>query len=347
MRVSPHPPVSSGPLTGVAAAESSAEFSAFYELQARLRSELDKPVLRLIGDLTGVRLQVLWHRPLDDQKPNESPIPCPQARQLASANRGQPARCVACFQQRWKPALAPASQSQPFLGQCGRANLCAGLQAEQLCPLTLVLQTRVAARAASTPHVSRGSAPRIGIKHAGKSVFPAAFDHAVVLVRLLLHDLEATAQARLARSAADHPLPTANPTHLEAARLNGELAHPLAGPPKSTFQAGSNHHARRLVEAMRDYVQAHFSRPLGLNDVASAMNMNASYVSALFSQTTGVTFHRFLEEVRLSKARELLRDPRQRIGEVAEATGYASPDAFRHAFKTHESLSPEAWRARL
>ncbi len=98
---------------------------------------------------------------------------------------------------------------------------------------------------------------------------------------------------------------------------------------------------------MRDYVQAHFSRPLGLNDVASAMNMNASYVSALFSQTTGVTFHRFLEEVRLSKARELLRDPRQRIGEVAEATGYASPDAFRHAFKTHESLSPEAWRARL
>ena len=75
------------------------------------------------------------------------------------------------------------------------------------------------------------------------------------------------------------------------------------------------------------------------------MKMNTSYLSTLLSQTTGVTFHHFLEEVRLSKAKELLRDPRNRIGEVACAIGYASPDAFRHAFKAHEGLSPEAWRA--
>jgi len=40
----------------------------------------------------------------------------------------------------------------------------------------------------------------------------------------------------------------------------------------------------------------------------------------------------------------LLRDPRNRVGEVACAAGYACPDAFRHAFKAHEGLSPEAWR---
>jgi two-component system response regulator YesN len=75
------------------------------------------------------------------------------------------------------------------------------------------------------------------------------------------------------------------------------------------------------------------------------MKMNASYRSALFSQTTGVTFHHFLEEVRLSKAKALLRDPRNRVGEVACAAGYACPDSFRHAFKAHEGLSPETWRA--
>jgi two-component system response regulator YesN len=73
--------------------------------------------------------------------------------------------------------------------------------------------------------------------------------------------------------------------------------------------------------------------------------MNATYLSALFSQTTGETFHHFLEEIRLSKAKELLRYPRNRVGEVACAAGYASPDAFRHAFKAHESLSPGVWRA--
>jgi methylphosphotriester-DNA--protein-cysteine methyltransferase len=46
-----------------------------------------------------------------------------------------------------------------------------------------------------------------------------------------------------------------------------------------------------------------------------------------------------------AKAKELLRDPRSRVGEAARAAGYASPDSFRHAFKAHEGLSPEHWRA--
>jgi two-component system response regulator YesN len=96
---------------------------------------------------------------------------------------------------------------------------------------------------------------------------------------------------------------------------------------------------------MLDFVHQHYHRPIGLGDLASAMKMNASYLSALFSQTTGVTFHQFLEEVRLSKAKELLRDPRNRVREAACAAGYASPDSFRRAFKAHERLSPEAWRA--
>jgi two-component system response regulator YesN len=96
---------------------------------------------------------------------------------------------------------------------------------------------------------------------------------------------------------------------------------------------------------MLDYMHQHSSCPINLNELALAMNRNPSYLSALFSQTTGVPFHQYLEDIRLSRARELLRDPRNRICEVARAAGYASPDAFRHAFRAHEGLSPSAWRA--
>ena len=58
-----------------------------------------------------------------------------------------------------------------------------------------------------------------------------------------------------------------------------------------------------------------------LAQVPRRMQMNASYLSALFSQTTSVTFYQFLEEVRLSKAKALLGDPRNRVGEVACAAG--------------------------
>jgi two-component system response regulator YesN len=149
----------------------------------------------------------------------------------------------------------------------------------------------------------------------------------------------------MARSGLDNALRRLKHTSSEAARLRGELRHRLPGLPGSTVQPGLGSHAQRLVDVMLDFVHQHYHRPVSLDDLASAMRMNASYLSALFSQTTGVTFHQFLEEVRLSKAKALLRDPRNRVGEAARAAGYASPDAFRHAFKAHEGLSPEAWRA--
>jgi AraC-like DNA-binding protein len=230
--------------------------------------------------------------------------------------------------------LSPANRGGRFIGQCGITNFCACLQVDNLCPLTLVLQARLA------PHTSRIT------HHASRQpLSPAAFHHAVALARLILHDLASTAQARIAGSGLDSALRRLSHAQIEAARLRGELRQRLPGLPAATVQPGLASHAQELVKAMLDYVHQHCHRPISLDDLASAMRMNASYLSALFSQTTGVTFHQFLEEVRLSQAKELLRDPRNRIGEVAGASGYASPDAFRHAFKAHERLSPEAWRA--
>ncbi|MGD0061588.1 MAG: AraC family transcriptional regulator [Verrucomicrobiia bacterium] len=309
------------------------------------RNRLREPMLRLIPQLTGLRLHVVWHRPLDFQGPDELPVLCPRARQRTAANGRPPRSCEFCLRWRWKRALSPDNRGRRFIGPCGTTNFCACLQVDKVCPLTLVLQARVASRSPSPHRVSQGKNTRFRARHDGEPVSPAAFDHAVALARLILHVLESSARARMARDRLDNTLRRLNTTRTEATRLRGELRHRLPGLPESTVQPFLGSHAQKIVDAMLDYVHQHYLRPISLDDLASAMNMNASYLSALFSQTTGVTFHHFLEEVRLSKARELLRDPRNRIGEVARAAGYASPDAFRHAFKAHEGLSPEAWRA--
>ena len=324
------------------------EFFAFNECQDLFRKQLGEPMLRLIPQLTGLRLHVLWHRPLDFQGPGEMPVLCPMARQRTGAKGRRPnpdIRCRGCLQRCWKPALSAANQGRQFIGPCGITNFCACLQVDKVCPLTLVLQAAVAPHSPSPHRVSRGGNTRFRAEHAGEPVSPAAFHHAMALARLILHDLESTARARMAGSGLANALGRLSNTRTEATRLRGELRHRLPGLPESTVQPRLGSHAQKIVEAMLDYVHRHGHRPISLDEVASAMKMNASYLSALFSQTTGVTFHHFLEEVRLSKARELLRDPRNRVGEVARAVGYASPDAFRHTFKAHEGLSPEAWRA--
>jgi len=347
------------------------ELFAFKECQDLFRRCLTEPMLGLIAQLTGLRLHVLWHHPLDFQGPGEIPVLCPRARQQAGAHGGRPnldTRCRGCLQRRWKLALSLANQGRRFVGPCGATNFCACLQVDNVCPLTLVLQARVAPRSFPGSHelgqgenisdrekisrlqrssraVGRGRNIPFSAGHVGEPVSLAAFDHAVALARLILHDLESTARARIARGGLDNALRRLNNTRTEATRLRGELRHRLPDLPESAVQPPVGSHAQKIVDAMLNYVHQHYLRPISLGDLASAMNMNACYLSTLFSQTTGVTFHQFLEEIRLAKARELLRDPRNRVGEVAGAAGYASPDAFRHAFKAHEGLSPEAWRA--
>jgi YesN/AraC family two-component response regulator len=95
---------------------------------------------------------------------------------------------------------------------------------------------------------------------------------------------------------------------------------------------------------MLNYIHEHYSHPVELHDLAAAMNLNASYVSSLFSTTLGVTFHRYLEEFRLAQAQDLLRDPAKRVSEVAYAVGYSNPGHFRNVFTTRVGIPPSAWR---
>ena len=343
------------------------ELFTFKECEDLFRARLTGPLRRLVAQLTGLRLHVLWHSPLEFQGHRAMPILCPKAQQRPSANSQPPKRCVSCLLRGWKPAFSVGSQGRRFIGRCGATNFCVALEVDKVCPLTLVLQTRVASLNAETQRVaeerrekelsatlceslrlgvkSPQTASKLGLSSAGEPVSPAAFHRAVALVRLILHDLASTAHARLARSGLEKAMRRLNHTQTEVARLREEMHHRLPGLPESTVQPGLQSHAQNLVDAMFNYVHQHYFRPIGLGDLASAMKMNASYLSALFSQTTGVTFHHFLEEVRLSKAKALLSDPRNLVCDVACAAGYASPDAFRHAFKAHEGLSPETWRA--
>jgi len=321
------------------------ELFTFKECRDLFRRRQTEPTLRLIHQLTGLHLHIVWHRPLDFHEPGEMPVLCPRARQQTGAKGRQPKCCESCLKRRWKFALSPANRGRRFIGQCGATNFCAFLLVDKACPLTLVLQARVTPCSPLPQSADQGKNTRFLPQHVGEPVSVAAFHHAVALVRLILRDLESTVQARIARNGLENALRRLNDTQTEVALLRGELRRRLPGLPESTVQPILGNHARKLVDAMRDYVHQHYFHPINLKELASAMKMNSSYLSDLFSQTTGVAFHQFLEEVRLSKARELLRDPQNRIREVADATGYASPDAFRHAFKAHEGLSPEAWRA--
>ncbi len=110
----------------------------------------------------------------------------------------------------------------------------------------------------------------------------------------------------------------------------------------------SQHHGQHgpLIQLAKEYIEHHYADPeLSLNEVAARVNLSASHFSAVFSQETCQTFKEHLTEVRLNKAKELLRMTTLRSADIAYQVGYNDPHYFSSVFKKNTGLSPIEFRS--
>jgi two-component system response regulator YesN len=109
-------------------------------------------------------------------------------------------------------------------------------------------------------------------------------------------------------------------------------------------QTGRQHAS--VIQQARQYVERHYMDPnMSLNEVAAQVNHNPSYLSAVFSQETGTTFKEYLTEIRMKKAKELLRTTNARSSEIACRIGYNDPHYFSYVFRKNTGLTPTDFRA--
>ncbi len=93
----------------------------------------------------------------------------------------------------------------------------------------------------------------------------------------------------------------------------------------------------------RQYVNA----DLSLNQVAAQVGLSPCHFSAVFSQETGTTFKEYLTEIRIKKAKELLRTTSLRSSEISEQIGYNDPHYFSYVFRKSTRLSPKEFRLQV
>lgn len=101
------------------------------------------------------------------------------------------------------------------------------------------------------------------------------------------------------------------------------------------------------VQEVVRYVEEHLHEPLQLKDLAEHLHMNASYLSALFKEQTGLTFSEYLMRRRVQRAKELLSSTQMTIQEIADATGYQTDKYFVKVFRSLEGISPGQYRKQL
>jgi ligand-binding sensor protein len=68
-----------------------------------------------------------------------------------------------------------------------------------------------------------------------------------------------------------------------------------------------NHGDSPLIERAKDYVESHYSGPISLEDIAGALNVSAYHFCRVFKMATGLTFVKYLNRVRIERAKVLLQ----------------------------------------
>jgi len=101
-----------------------------------------------------------------------------------------------------------------------------------------------------------------------------------------------------------------------------------------------------IAEAIR-YMETHYSdETLSLSEVAQAVHVSPVYLSIVFKKERNINFSDYLNEIRMKRAMEMLRNSDLKTYEVAERVGFSNPQYFSVCFKKFTGYSPSEFRKR-
>ena len=106
-----------------------------------------------------------------------------------------------------------------------------------------------------------------------------------------------------------------------------------------------NAHHRHEIQRAIDYIKMHYAEQIRIQDVAHVVNLSENYFSNLFTKEVGKTFSQYLQEIRVEKAKELLRGRKMDWFEVGERVGIDNPKYFSKIFKKYTGCTPIQYTA--
>jgi AraC family transcriptional regulator len=102
--------------------------------------------------------------------------------------------------------------------------------------------------------------------------------------------------------------------------------------------------ADRRLRRVIDYLHGSFGAEISLDGLALVAGLSPNYFLHAFKQATGRTPHRYLTELRIAQACELLENPHRSIVEISLAVGFSSQSHFTTVFRRFKKTTPAAYR---
>jgi two-component system response regulator YesN len=99
-----------------------------------------------------------------------------------------------------------------------------------------------------------------------------------------------------------------------------------------------------LIQETQKYIRDNFCKNISLQIIADHIHVNSSYLSRLYKKETGESIIDAINKYRIDHAKKLLKDPANKVFEVACAVGIEDPAYFTHVFTKYAGMSPKEYK---
>lgn len=93
-----------------------------------------------------------------------------------------------------------------------------------------------------------------------------------------------------------------------------------------------------------EYIANHLAEPITLDELSDLVHFNKSYLVECFKREYGIPPMKYVNHIRVEKAKQLLTTTDKTITNIAQETGFRSIHYFSRFFKDRECISPQDYR---
>lgn len=98
------------------------------------------------------------------------------------------------------------------------------------------------------------------------------------------------------------------------------------------------------IEKCLGIIEEKYNQNITLDEITRAVAVSKNYFCYLFKKEVGMSLWNYLTQVRLEKAKKLLKETDMKTYEIAFNVGYDNPSYFSKIFKKIEKMTPNEYR---
>lgn len=99
-----------------------------------------------------------------------------------------------------------------------------------------------------------------------------------------------------------------------------------------------------LSNEVYHYIVHHISEAIKTEDIANSLYISRSHLSTIFKKSQGISLNEYIRQIKIDKAKELLKDDSKSIILISDYLGFSSSSHFNRIFKKITGNTPKEYR---